>query len=70
MTDNYIAVKDHHENRIAIKELEEKVLAFVKECETVEAGDARWLAIAKTDIEKGFLALRRAIYDGIFTGDK
>jgi hypothetical protein len=25
--------------------------------------DSRWLAIAKTDIEKGFMALRRAMRD-------
>jgi hypothetical protein len=41
--------------------LEEEVLRAIDELQTTSA-DARWLAIARTDIEKGFMALNRAIF--------
>lgn len=41
------------------KELEEKVMKFMERLEFV--ADGRWLAIAKTDIQKGFMALGRSI---------
>lgn len=48
------------------KTLEAAVLAFIKEEMAAATGhegvaDARWLAIAQTDIQKGFMALGRAI---------
>jgi hypothetical protein len=32
-------------------------------------GDQRWLAIAKTHIEQGFMAWKRALYEGKRVGD-
>lgn len=31
--------------------------------------DQRWLSIARADIEKGFMALRRAMYGGLRVSD-
>lgn len=43
----------------ANKELEEHLLRLV---ESVQCGDPRWLAIARTHFEQGFMALNRAIF--------
>ena len=32
-------------------------------------GDSRWVAIGRTNIEQGFMALKRGIYDGKRVGD-
>ena len=42
-----------------------KVVAAIFE----SGGDSRWIAIGRTDIEKGFMALKRGIYDGKRVGD-
>lgn len=42
-------------------EYEFQTVAFIGELESMTGADRRWLAIAKTDIEKGFMALRRGL---------
>lgn len=47
------------------KELEDLVLKFIETLQIEEGQvDKRWLAIAKTDIEKAFMSLRRAGFNG------
>ena len=43
------------------KTLEESVLSYITLLENVGKSNPRWLAIAKTDLQKGFMALGRAI---------
>jgi hypothetical protein len=58
----------HSQNDSAIdlvnrnKVIEEQVLRVIDGLSAVGAGDPRWLAIARTDLEKGFMALNRAIF--------
>ena len=50
------------------KQIEEKILRLIDDLENEQLGgesfqaDRRWLAIAKTDLEMGFMALNRAIF--------
>lgn len=44
------------------KHLEEITLRIIDELSKDPEIDARWLAIARTDIEKGFMALNRSIF--------
>ena len=44
-----------------IKELAAQVGAFVANIEQLQTSDPRWAAIAKTDLQKGFMALTRAV---------
>lgn len=44
------------------KVLEERILRVIDELQSSGAGDPRWLAIARTDLEKGFMALNRAVF--------
>jgi hypothetical protein len=44
-----------------IKKLESIVLERIKNIDVEMDVDQRWLAIAKTDIQKGFMALIRAV---------
>lgn len=47
------------------KELEERVLRQIDEIQSVASDrgwDGRWAAIARTNIEQGFMALNRAIF--------
>lgn len=46
----------------ANKQAEEGILRVIDVLGTIDAIDKRWLATAKTDIEKGFMALNRAIF--------
>ena len=64
-TQNAEAIKLVNEN----KHVEENLLRLIDaltNSQTLEGemflADARWLAIAKTDLEKGFMALNRAIF--------
>ena len=41
---------------------EEKILRIIDELGAMDNVDKRWLAIAKTDLEKGFMALNRSIF--------
>lgn len=43
------------------KELEERVLQVLDDL-TIEEVDQRWLAIGRTHIEQGFMAINRAIF--------
>lgn len=50
------------------KEIEEKILRLIDELQNGQLqgeafqADGRWLSIARTDLEKGFMALNRAIF--------
>lgn len=45
------------------KELEEQVLRVLDDLSLVQSDcDPRWLAIARTNIEQGFMAMNRAIF--------
>jgi hypothetical protein len=44
------------------KQLEERVLRVLDELVADPETDKRWLAIARTDIEKGFMAANRAVF--------
>lgn len=46
----------------ANKELEERLLRMLDVLADAGAADPRWLAIARTNIEQGFMALNRAIF--------
>jgi hypothetical protein len=46
----------------ANKVTEERILRTIDELRRTGEGDPRWLAIAQTDLEKGFMALNRAIF--------
>lgn len=53
------------ELRMNLSKVEDQVLA------TLEAapGDERWKAIARTHIQQGFMAAKRALYEGKRVGD-
>jgi hypothetical protein len=44
------------------KMLEERVLRILDELATIDAVDKRWLAIGRTQIEQGFMAVNRSIF--------
>jgi hypothetical protein len=44
------------------KVMEERLLRIIDYLQQSGMGDPRWLAIAKTDLEKGFMALNRAVF--------
>lgn len=46
----------------ALKQLEEMVLRDLDALKLNEGIDQRWLAIGRTDIEKGFMAVNRSIF--------
>ncbi len=56
------------DERIALvneaKQLEERVLRFLDRLASneTEKVDGRWFAIGRTDIEKGFMAINRSIF--------
>ncbi|WFZ78526.1 hypothetical protein MQM1_043 [Aeromonas phage vB_AsaP_MQM1] len=54
---------DEHEIRAMnnIKELAEDVGSLVKELEMVPGTDKRWVAIARTHLQEGFMALARSV---------
>lgn len=49
---------------LAATDKENQILDFVAQLSECSEVDARWVCIAKTDIEKGFMALKRAIFSG------
>lgn len=51
--------------RVELSKIEDAVLRSLGQIN----GDARWLAIARTDIERGFMAAKRALYEGKRVGD-
>jgi hypothetical protein len=46
----------------ANKEVEERVLRILDELAASDAVDKRWLAIGRTHIEQGFMAVNRSIF--------
>lgn len=44
------------------KQLEERVLRFLDELKADPHVDQRWLATGRTDIEKGFMAVNRSVF--------
>lgn len=46
----------------ANKEIEERLLRVLDELKFDSQVDQRWLAAGRTDIEKGFMAINRAIF--------
>ncbi|MDE2469418.1 MAG: hypothetical protein KGL35_11895 [Bradyrhizobium sp.] len=52
------AVGQVNENKIA----EERILRVIDNLIATGYGDPRWLSIARTDLEKGFMALNRAVF--------
>lgn len=44
------------------KAMEERILRVIDAMQGDDAIDQRWLAIARTDLEKGFMALNRAVF--------
>lgn len=49
------------------KELEERALRYfdkvLSNCGTFPGGDSRWVSIAKTHIQQGFMASTRAVFN-------
>jgi hypothetical protein len=52
------AIAQVNENKVA----EERILRVIDSLGNGGLGDPRWLAIARTNIEQGFMALNRAIF--------
>lgn len=48
---------------IKIREIEEIIIRDIEGLKHKNSVDHRWLDIARSDIEKGFMALRRALED-------
>lgn len=46
----------------ANKEIEERVLRMLDDLAQVAEVDKRWLAIGRTQIEQGFMAVNRAVF--------
>ena len=44
------------------KQMEESILRLLDTFKTDEAFDQRWLAVGRTHIEQGFMAINRAIF--------
>jgi hypothetical protein len=44
------------------KRLEEMVMRHLDRLEAADDFDRRWVAIARTDIQKGFMAMNRAVF--------
>lgn len=57
---------DQSNDRVAMvnanKQMEEAVLRMLDDVQAQPGIDQRWLAIARTDIEQGFMAFNRAIF--------
>lgn len=55
-SDLRVAVVNNH------KEAEERVLRLIDIAKANPDNDQRWVAVAKTQIEQGFMALNRAVF--------
>lgn len=55
-SDDKITLVNHN------KQLEECVLRTLDELQLMSSVDPRWLAIGRTEIEKGFMAVNRAVF--------
>lgn len=59
----YVAQSDDAVKTVAEnKEMEERILRAIDRLFKDEAVDKRWLAIGKTQIEQGFMAMNRAVF--------
>ncbi len=58
--------RDQTADKVALvnanKEIEERVLRILDDLKTLAGIDPRWLAAGRTDIEKGFMAVNRSIF--------
>lgn len=54
--------------RAQLSKIEDAVLKSFGEV-FENGGDSRWLAIARTHIEQGFMAAKRSLYEGKRVGD-
>jgi len=45
----------------SIKNIAAELEGFILELESTDSIDKRWLAIAKTDLQKGFMSLTRSV---------
>lgn len=58
--------KPQDDDKVALvnenKALEERVLRQIEKLGALDGVDKRWLAAGRTDIEKGFMAVNRAIF--------
>jgi hypothetical protein len=60
--------KKQDEMRQKLSQVEDevtKIIATIFE----SGGDSRWIAIGRTQVELGFMALKRGVYDGKRVGD-
>lgn len=69
MTNKGLPVKgytDQSDSKVALvnqnKELEERVLRQLDDMQNSGLYDPRWIAIARTNIEQGFMAMNRAVF--------
>ena len=46
-----------------LKVMEERVLRIIDELTTTPGIDQRWLSIGKTDLQKGFMAVNRSVFN-------
>jgi hypothetical protein len=53
------------DQRETLRKMEDELLQILSGM----AGDQRWKSIAKTHIEQGFMAWKRALYEGKRVGD-
>ena len=58
--------RPQNDERVALvnanKETEERILRLIERLQKDPVYDPRWLSIARTDLEKAFMALNRAIF--------
>lgn len=54
------------DNRVALvninKEAEERILRILDELKSDQTIDQRWLAVGRTQLEQGFMAINRAVF--------
>jgi hypothetical protein len=56
--------------RVKLSAMEDEILKTISSLSMEAEGDgARWLAIGKTHIQEGFMALKRGVYEGKRVGD-
>lgn len=61
---SYVKLNEHYQNKVDESyDLESKIIEFIDDlCGNLDSNQAkRWFSIARTDIEKGFMAFRKAI---------
>ena len=61
--------KQKDEMRAELSKIETAVLKAFLEIETAPNFSPRWLALARTHVEQGFMCAKRALYEGKRVGD-